>query len=64
MGMAIDSTGWLNIPRLLDLAPIGVAAMCKGELPPILPQKSEDHKKVTYLYDSVEKDPPNHSAIR
>ena len=60
MRLAIDSAGWLNIPRLLDLAPIGVAAMCKGELPTILPHKSEDHKKVTYLYDSVEKDPPNH----
>ena len=54
--LAIDSAGWLNIPRLLDLAPIGIPAMRKGKLPPILPHKSEEHKKVADLYDSVEKE--------
>jgi succinate dehydrogenase / fumarate reductase iron-sulfur subunit len=52
--LAIDSAGWLNIPRLLDLAPIGLAAMRKGKLPPLMPHKSEDHKKIRELYDSVE----------
>ena len=52
--LAIDSAGWTNLPRLLDLAPIGIAAMRKGKLPPIRPHKSEDHKKIKDLYDSVE----------
>ena len=52
--LAIDSAGWMNIPRLLDLAPIGLAAMRRGKLPPVIPHKSEDHKKVSELYDSVE----------
>jgi succinate dehydrogenase / fumarate reductase iron-sulfur subunit len=52
--LALDSAGWLNIPRLLDLAPIGLAAMRRGKLPPLIPHKSEDHKKVRELYDSVE----------
>ena len=48
------SAGWTNIPRLLDLVPIGIAAMRKGKLPPLIPHKSEDHKKVKDLYDNVE----------
>ena len=51
--LPIDSAGWTNIPRLLDLAPIGLAALRKGKMPPLLPHKSEDHKKVMALYDSV-----------
>ena len=52
--LAIDSAGMFNIPRMLDLVPIGLAAMRKGKLPPPMPHKSEDHKKVRELYDSVE----------
>jgi succinate dehydrogenase / fumarate reductase iron-sulfur subunit len=52
--LAIDSAGWTNIPRLLDLAPIGLAALRKGKMPPLLPHKSEDHENVMALYDSVE----------
>jgi succinate dehydrogenase / fumarate reductase iron-sulfur subunit len=52
--LAIDSAGMFNIPRMLDLVPIGLAAMRKGKLPPLMPHKSEDHKKVRELYDSVE----------
>ena len=52
--LAIDSVGMFNIPRMLDLVPIGLAAMRKGKLPPLIPHKSEDHKKVRKLYDSVE----------
>ena len=52
--LAMDSAGWTNIPRLLDLVPIGIAAMRKGKLPPLIPHKSEDHKKVKDLYDNVE----------
>lgn len=52
--LAIDSAGWTNLPRLLDLAPIGIAAMRKGKLPPLIPHKSEDNQKVKDLYKSVE----------
>jgi len=52
--LAIDSAGWTNLPRLLDLAPIGIAAMRKGKLPPLMPHKSEDNQKVKDLYKSVE----------
>lgn len=54
--LAVDSAGWTNLPRLLDLAPIGIAAMRKGKLPPIRPHRSEDHEKVKELYESVEND--------
>ena len=52
--LAMDSAGWTNIPRLLDLVPIGIAAMRKGKLPPLIPHKSKDHKKVKDLYENVE----------
>ena len=52
--LAIDSAGWTNLPRLLDLAPIGIAAMRKGKLPPIRPHKADDNKKIKDIYDNVE----------
>jgi len=54
--LAIDSAGWTNLPRLLDLAPIGLAAMRKGKLPPIRPHKADDNKKIKDIYDNVEKE--------
>ena len=52
--LAVDSAGWTNIPRLLDLAPIGFKAMTKGKLPPVFPHKAEDNKKIKDLYEKVE----------
>ena len=52
--LAVDSAGITNVTRLLDLAPVGMKAMMKGKLPPILPHKSEDHKNIKKLYDQVE----------
>ena len=52
--LAVDSAGWTNIPRLLDLAPIGFKAMVKGKLPPIIPHKAEDNRKIKDLYERVE----------
>lgn len=52
--LAIDSAGWTNLPRLLDLAPIGIAAMRKGKLPPVRPHKADDHKKIKDIYENVE----------
>lgn len=52
--LALDSAGWTNVPRLLDLAPIGFKAMMKGKLPPIIPHKAEDRQKIRDLYEKVE----------
>ncbi len=52
--LAIDSTGWTNIPGLLDLAPVGLKAMMKGKLPPIRPHKAEDKEKIKNAYEKVE----------
>jgi succinate dehydrogenase / fumarate reductase iron-sulfur subunit len=52
--LAIDSAGWTNVPRMLDLAPIGLKALIKGKLPPILPHKAEDKQKITDIYEKVE----------
>ncbi len=52
--LAVDSAGWTNIPRLLDLAPIGLKAMMKGKLPPIRPHKAEDKDKIKRAYEKVE----------
>jgi hypothetical protein len=52
--LAVDSAGWTNVPRLLDLAPIGFKAMMKGKLPPVIPHKAEDNKKIKDIYEKVE----------
>jgi succinate dehydrogenase / fumarate reductase iron-sulfur subunit len=52
--LALDSAGWTNVPRLLDLAPIGFKAMMKGKLPPIMPHKAENKDKIKRLYEKVE----------
>ena len=52
--LAIDSAGRTNIPRLLDLAPIGFKAMLKGKMPPIIPHKAKNKEKITALYRKVE----------
>jgi succinate dehydrogenase / fumarate reductase iron-sulfur subunit len=54
--LAVDSAGWTNIPRLLDLAPIGFRSMLKGKLPPIIPHKAEDKGRITDLFEKVERE--------
>jgi succinate dehydrogenase / fumarate reductase iron-sulfur subunit len=54
--LALDSAGWKNIPRLLDLAPVGIAALRKGKLPPLIPHKAENKEKITDLYRKVEEE--------
>ena len=50
----MDSAGITNIPRLLDLAPIGMKALLKGKLPPLIPHKAEDKEKIKDIYKKVE----------
>lgn len=52
--LALDSAGWKNIPRLLDLAPVGIAALRKGKLPPLFAHKAQDKEQITDLYRRVE----------
>jgi succinate dehydrogenase / fumarate reductase iron-sulfur subunit len=52
--LAVDSAGITNIPRLLDLAPIGLKALIKGKLPPLLPHNAEDKSKIKNIYKKVE----------
>ena len=55
--LALDSAGWTNIPRLLDLAPIGIKVMLKGKMSVktmISPHKAEDKQKIKDLYEKVE----------
>ena len=54
--LALDSAGWTNIPRLLDLAPIGLKSLMKGKLPPIIPHKAEDKEKITKIFNDVERE--------
>ena len=54
--LAIDSAGWTNVPRLLDLAPVGLKALVKGKLPPIIPHKAEDKQKITKIFNDVERE--------
>ena len=53
--LAIESAGYTNIPRLLDLAQIGIRALSKGKLPPIFPHKAEDNGKISELFEKVGK---------
>ena len=43
---AMVSAGIFNLPRLLDLIPVGLRALIKGKLPPLFPHKAEDNKKI------------------
>jgi succinate dehydrogenase / fumarate reductase iron-sulfur subunit len=52
--LAIDSTGIMNIPGQLAMAPIGFKALMKGKLPPIRPHKADDKEKITRVFEKVE----------
>ena len=52
--LAVESAGYTNIPRLIDLAEIGVKSIFKGKMPPIVPHKAENREKITRLFERVE----------
>ena len=54
--LAIESAGWFNITRLLDLVPIGLKAMIRGKLPPLIPHKAESKDKIRDIYNKIESD--------
>ncbi len=52
--LAIESPGVFNIPAQLSQAPLGVKALLKGKMPPVIPHKAEDHKNITRVFENVE----------
>ncbi len=52
--LAIESAGLLNIPRLLDLAVVGMRSLIKGKLPSLIPHKAVDKKRITHIFDKTE----------
>lgn len=52
--LAIDSAGITNVPRMLDLASIGLRSVARGKFPPLLPHKAEEPEKITRIFDKVE----------
>ena len=52
--LAIESAGYTNVPRLIDLAGIGAKSILKGKMPPIVPHKADDSEKITRIFEKVE----------
>ncbi len=52
--LAIESPGVFNVRVQLDQAPIGIKALAKGKMPPILAHKAEDKDKITRTFERVE----------
>lgn len=52
--LAVESAGLTNVPRLIDLAEIGLRSVMKGKLPPLRPHKAEGHEKIKSLFDGSE----------
>ena len=52
--LAVESAGYTNVPRLIDLAEIGIRSTLKGKMPPIVPHKADDKEKITRIFERVE----------
>lgn len=52
--LAVESAGYTNVPRLIDLAEIGVKSVLKGKMPPIVPHKADEKEKITRIFEKVE----------
>ena len=52
--LAVESAGLTNVPRLIDLAEIGIRSVMKGKLPPLRPHKAEGHEKIKALFEDSE----------
>jgi len=51
--LALESAGIFNIFRLLDLVPVGLRALIRGKLPPLIPHKAKDNKKIKELAKAI-----------
>ena len=52
--LAVESAGYTNVPRLFDLAEIGLRSLTKGKLPPLTPHKAEDKERITAIFDKID----------
>ena len=52
--LAVESAGLTNVPRMIDLAEIGMRSVAKGKLPPLVPHKADEKEKITAIFDKVE----------
>jgi succinate dehydrogenase / fumarate reductase iron-sulfur subunit len=52
--LAIESTGWLNIPGQLAQAPIGIKSFLKGKLPNPLGHSIKARKQIKRVFEKVE----------
>ncbi len=53
--LAIESPGTFNISAQIAQAPVGIKALMKGKMPPVIGHKAEDRGRITKIFDSVEK---------
>jgi len=54
--LALDSAGWFNVPRLLELAGVGFKAILRGKLPPIRPHKADERERITAIFEKSERE--------
>jgi succinate dehydrogenase / fumarate reductase iron-sulfur subunit len=52
--LAVESTGWLNIPGQLAQAPVGIKSLLKGKLPNPLGHRIKARKDIKRVFDKVE----------
>ena len=53
--LALTSVGFFNIFGLIDLAFVGLKALVRGKLPPILPHKAESSENIKKIVNKIEK---------
>ena len=51
--LALASAGF-NVVRLLELAGVGVRALMKRKIPPLIPHKAEDNAKIKDIFEKLE----------
>jgi succinate dehydrogenase / fumarate reductase iron-sulfur subunit len=52
--LAVESTGWLNVPGQMAQAPIGIKSLLKGKLPNPLGHRIKARKHIRRVFDKVE----------
>ncbi len=53
--LPLKSKGMFNVPELMKLAPVGIRAVLKGKMPPLLPKKNQGQENVRRIFERVEK---------
>lgn len=52
--LALESAGFTNIPRLVELALVGFKSIFKRKLPPIIPHKADERERIKEIFTKVE----------